>query len=397
MSGNVVHEWTIPYRVQHAVLLPTGNILMNCNDGKALPGRPGFPPFHLGAALGWLYEMDWDGNVVFKYFDPNMHHDFDKLDNGNYIYLGFEQVPKELQKKVRGGRKGSEHPGGVMWNDYIAEVTSQGKEVWRWSANDHFDPDIDIIGPLYGRNEWGHSNDVDGMENGNIIFDAKHTDTVYIIDKKTKEIIWRWGASFKLDKETGRLEYRGGKGVDDALGGMHAAYEIQTGFPGAGNIMLYDNGVYAGKSRAVEVDIKTNKVAWDSRPPGKGGKSRGHFSEAISNAERLPNGNTIICSGNNARYFEITPQKQVVWEFVSPYADSAFRVHRYGPDYCPQFKDLPPARGPAVVMPDVNSFRMPAAAVAKAPPPGGDKGGPPPGGKKGPPPGGKKGPKGGKK
>jgi hypothetical protein len=388
MNGNVVHEWKIPYRAQHAVLLPNGNILMNCQDGKAMPGRPGFPPFHLGAALGWLYELDWDGNVVFKYFVPAMHHDFDKLENGNYIYLGFEQVPKDLRKKVRGGIKGSEHPGGVIWNDYIAEVTPQGKEVWRWSANDHFDTDIDIIGPVYGRMEWGHSNDVDGMENGNILFDAKHTDTVYIIDKKTKKIIWRWGATAYLDKETGKLEYRGGKGSNDTLGGMHAAYEIQSGLPGAGNVLIYDNGTYKGTSRAVEVDPKTSKVVWDSTPPKTepGPGNRRHYSHYISNAERLPNGNTIICSGANARYFEVTPQKQVVWEYVSPYATGAFRAHRYGPDYAPQFKSLPPAKGPAVVMPDVNSYRMPAAAAVKAPPPGGKKG-KAPGGKKGPPPG----------
>ena len=122
-----------------------------------------------------------------------------------------------------------------------------------------------------------------------------------------------------MDKETRQLNYRGGKGVSDALGGMHGAYEIPTGFPGAGNAMIYDNGVYADHSRAVEVDIDTSKVVWDSTPSGKGARNGGHFSNYISNAERLPNGNTIICSGANARYFEVTPEKQVVWEYINPH------------------------------------------------------------------------------
>lgn len=145
MNGNVVHEWKLPFKSHHGVLLPNGNLLVNCRDEKQIGGRPGRKPYVMGGAQGWLYELDWDGNIVFQHFDPNMHHDFDKLPNGNYIYAAWEQVPKSLQKKVRGGIKGSEFDDGTMWNDYFVEINPQGKVVWEWHANDHFDPDLDTI------------------------------------------------------------------------------------------------------------------------------------------------------------------------------------------------------------------------------------------------------------
>src|SRR5262249_51320336 len=42
------------------------------------------------------------------------------------------------------------------------------------------------------------------------------------------------------------------------------------------------------------------------------------FSMMISGAERLPNGNTLICSGANGTIFEVTPDKQMVWKYVNP-------------------------------------------------------------------------------
>jgi hypothetical protein len=368
MNGNVVHEWKLPFKSHHGVLLPDGNLLVNCRDEKQIEGRPGRKPYVLGGAQGWLYELDWDGNIVFQHFDPNMHHDFDKLPNGNYIYAAWEQVPKSLKKKVRGGIKGSEFDDGTMWNDYFVEINPQGKVVWEWHANDHFDPDRDIIGPVHSRKEWGHSNNVDVMKDGNVLVNFRVTDTMMIIDKATKEILWRWGAVAYLDKKTGQVEFNPmGKSHEASknktMGGPHDCNEIPPTYPGAGNILCYDNGMYLGTSRAVEVDPKTNEVVWESHA-GSPRRGRRHFSSYISSAERLPNGNTFICAGANGRVFEVTPENEIVWEYISPHIGSSssyygvFRTHRYGPDHCPQLKDLPEAKGPAVVPPDVSTFKV---------------------------------------
>ena len=43
------------------------------------------------------------------------------------------------------------------------------------------------------------------------------------------------------------------------------------------------------------------------------------FSPRISNAQRLPNGNTLINEGTFGRFFEVTRDGDVVWEYINPH------------------------------------------------------------------------------
>jgi len=377
MSGKVVHTWKLPLPAMHGELLPNGNLICSGRD-KVMdtPDRPGKCKYWMGGGTGWLFELDWDGNIVFQYRDQNMHHDFEKLPNGNYMYIGWEQVQKELQKKVRGGVIGTEHKGGVMWNDYLREITPDGKVVWEWHANAHMDPDIDIMGPIHHRNEWLHCNNVDLTANGDILIDGRHTDGMMIIDKKSGDIKWRWGNEAYLDKKTGRIEMHhfpdGENGVGHVtMGGPHDCNEIEPGLPGAGNIICFDNGMYADISRAVEVDPKTGKVAWES--DGKSW-SRIFYSNFISSAQRLPNGNTLLCSGGEGQFREYTRDHELVWEYIAPTPDniipmagaSVFRINRYGQDYAPQLKALGSAKGPAVIPPAINTLKVATGGVQEA-------------------------------
>lgn len=239
MNGNEVHKWRLPSPPVHGILLENGNLLMNGMDGtRDDPNKPGVYPgakYPMGGGAGYLFELDWEGNIVFEYHDPSMHHDFDKLPNGNYIFIRWEKVPEEMQREI--------------------------------------------------------------------------------------------------------------------IGGPHTAYVIPEGCPGAGNYLLYDNGMYADTSRAIEYskDSTTEKpiVVWESC---QGTIGRKHYSNFISGAQRLPNGNTLICDGGMGRFFEIAAgtHDEVVWEFVNPHVSckifngAVFRAHRYGPDHCPHFKTLPP-------------------------------------------------------
>jgi hypothetical protein len=69
--------------------------------------------------------------------------------------------------------------------------------------------------------------------------------------------------------------------------------------------------------------------------------------------QRLPNGNTLVCEGIPGHFFELTPQGEIVWDYVNPVVDQAilaqgespeidprghpmnaiFKIHRYAPDY----------------------------------------------------------------
>jgi hypothetical protein len=120
-------------------------------------------------------------------------------------------------------------------------------------------------------------------------------------------------------------------------------------------MLIYDNAMYTYFSRALEVNVKTDEVVWESEDAfGIEGYVRGriHFSPFISGADRMPNGNTVICCGGNGVVFEVTPEKELVWQWVRPTRNresevrwGIFRAHRYAPDYCLQFTNLPPAAG----------------------------------------------------
>jgi hypothetical protein len=73
------------------------------------------------------------------------------------------------------------------------------------------------------------------------------------------------------------------------------------------------------------------------------------YADRISGAQRLPNGSTLICDGPHGVFFEVTPEEDIVWEYVNPFPNpnqnNTFKVHRYAPDY-PGLEDLFVNHGP---------------------------------------------------
>src|SRR5262249_36996071 len=108
-----------------------------------------------------------------------------------------------------------------------------------------------------------------------------------------------------------------------------------------GNVLIFDNGMHRvgmPRSAVVEVSPRDNSVAWryTANPDVQ------FLSAHISGAERLPNGNVLVCEGASGRVFEITRAGEVVWEWTSPFPTQLpngdrrswlFRAHRYGFDY----------------------------------------------------------------
>ncbi|MFC1909401.1 aryl-sulfate sulfotransferase, partial [Chloroflexota bacterium] len=116
---------------------------------------------------------------------------------------------------------------------------------------------------------------------------------------------------------------------------------------GAGNILVFDNGGQSGYggsdgyprytrdySRIIEFNPVTLEVAWQY---GAGSGKEFFFSHNISSAQRLPNGNTLITEGANGRVFEVTPYKEIVWDFLSPLKGPqgpiVYRAYRIPPEW----------------------------------------------------------------
>ena len=329
MLGRFVHCWETGYLPGcHGVLLPNGNLLY---AGKKNNG----PLMEFGGSCGILIELDWNGKEVWRYEDPFMNHDFWRMENGNTMLLRWEAVPDDIAAKIKGGIPGTERKG-VIWCTSFHEIDRAGNIVWEWVAYEHLDPDVDTICPLCHRAQWDYTNSIEVLPDGNILTSNRVFNCVTIIDKLTGEIKWRWG--------------------QNELGHQHNATMLENG-----NILIFDNGHHRCQprigeqfpfSRVVEVEKESGKIVWEYRHTSP----LRFFSGFVSGAERLPNGNTLICSGAQGRFLEVTKECEIVWEYISPFyfknANPAiginnriFRAHRYGPDYPGlKGKDLDPQK-----------------------------------------------------
>lgn len=309
MEGTVVHSWEMPYPPGlYGYLTDRGTLFYNGqirNDSHL-----GQSPFMGGVAL----EMDWTSRVLWEVQQPEHHHDGSLLRNGNVIFLCATELPPEVAARVQGGRPGTEYDGDKINADYLRETTTDGRVVWEWRSWEHMDPaDYPIAAVQDDRDEWTHGNAVIELPDGNLMVSFRNLSTIVTIDRRSGDVIWRLGAP--------------------PLSGQHAPVPLENG-----NILIFDNGPHRldesfPYSRVIEVDPATKEIVWkyQERPVHH------FFSSRISNARRLPNGNTLINEGLFGRFFEVTAEGDVVWEYVNPYfggppaapVNQIFRVHRY--------------------------------------------------------------------
>lgn len=312
MDGDVEHSWDLPYPPGlYGYLTPQGTLLYNAQlapeDVNEFLGEV---PFRGGAVL----EIDWDGNVLNETKHQDHHHDGIRLSNGNLMLLCLEPISDDIASSVSGGAPDSEW-NGLMHADYIVEVTPSGEEVWRWNSWDHLDPQEDGITAVQDtREEWTHGNAVSEMSDGNLLVSFRNNSTVVMVDRQSGEMAWKLGGP--------------------PLAQQHAPNELENG-----NILIFDNGThrldfFLPYSQVVEVDPETSEIVWSYSEANR----IDFFSPLISNAQRLPNGNTLICEGNSGRFFEVTVEGEVVWEYISPYfhpnpqgviTNNVFRCYRY--------------------------------------------------------------------
>jgi hypothetical protein len=309
IKGEVVHTWEMPYPPgSYGYLTERGTLFYNGKIPNA--SHVGQSPFQGGAAL----EMDWKGRILWEVKNPDHHHDGLRLKNGNVLLICSTPLPDEIARKVQGGRPGTEYDNGKMNGDYLVEMTTKGEIVWKWRTWEHMDPaEYPITAVQDNRDEWTHANGFFEMPDGNILLSFRNVSTVIMINRSTGEVYWRLGAP--------------------PLSGQHAPYILANG-----HILLFDNGPHRLDesfpfSRVLEIDPATKSIVWKFQEA----IPSNFFSPRISNARRLRNGNTLINEGLFGRFFEVTPEGDVVWEYVNPHFggppkaqnNAVFRAYRY--------------------------------------------------------------------
>ena len=312
LAGNIVHTWALPYPPGYGYLTPAGALFFN---GRVVVTHPTRFIERAASKRGAALEVDWHGRILWEVNHPEHHHDAIRLRNGNVMLLCMAPVPRDIAARVRGGIPNSE-ANGEMYADYLVETTTDGRVVWEWRSWEHLDPEADAINPHDHRYEWTHGNTVAEMPDGNIVLSFRHTSSVVIVDRRSGAIIWKLGPPM--------------------LAQQHAPTPLPNG-----NLLIFDNGTYRVHggvfSRVIEVELATKRIVWSYTEP----RRADFFAPSLSNARRLPNGNTLICEGDFGRLFEVTHQGLVVWEYVNPFfgrlsarpdtpiGNQVFRAFRY--------------------------------------------------------------------
>ncbi len=377
-SGTVVKTWDSTYLPAKSVyLLENGNIL------RAAYPAP-HPIFIAGGVGGKIESIDPNGTITWEFnYNTNsycLHHDIQPLPNGNILMIAWEL--NTYPEAIQAGRNPGFLPVGGLWSDHIIEVKptspTTGEIVWEWHVWDHliqdYDPSKDNYGVIADHPElininnggervsdWNHINSIDYHETfDQILLSVNSFNEIWVIDHSTTteeaaghtggrygkggDLLYRWG-----NPQT----YHHGQSSDQQFYSQHDARWIPEGSPGQGNILVFNNGVgrptfdYSSVEE-IEPPIDqhgnytyTTGIPYSPTNPiwiYTADDPTELFALIVSGAQRLPNGNTLICDGPQGRFFEVTQNKNIVWEYSNPYPDPTlfnrvFKTHRYSEDY----------------------------------------------------------------
>jgi hypothetical protein len=365
-----------------------------------------------------LVQRDFAGGVIWR-FDRNeqiqtadgktiwslrQHHDWQREDFPSGYYSP-EFTPARSGSNTliltHTDRRQADVADVMLQDDRLIEVSPQGQIVWQWIAGEHinelgFDPRaraairgargggagrggagdgagrgggvafdwLHLNSATYlGPNRWFDAGDKRFAPN-NVIVSSREASLLAIIGRDGS-IVWRLGPDF--------LESDAARAIGQMIG-QHHAHLIPRGLPGAGNLLVFDNGgpsgygepsaiaprgvgVYARpNSRVLEIDPVTLKLVWSYTAAGQ------FFSTNISGAQRLPNGNTLITEGADGRIFEVTSDQRIVWEYVNPLfvgaraSNAVYRAYRLPYAWIPQ---IARPQEKAVTPPAPGDFRVP--------------------------------------
>ncbi len=360
-DGNIVWFIEPGSRVSDPRLLPSGNVLY-MSDFRG-------------------FEADIAGNVVWSTpDDPNMlvHHEVFPMPGGNrmmllYTYHDVERYPPGDVN--RSGRVDLEDLGLLLadfgcatwpcvgdadldidvdlddltqvlinfgvdgvelqkWRgDRVLELDPNNNIVWEFVLADHlaetdFDYDHMAVeriagGPADNSYDWTHCNSVTYNPADNSVYiSVRSLSQVWRVDYATGEIVYQMG--FQMPSGTAAF--------GDGFFSFQHAPELQPN----GNILLFDNGNRRDRivhpnnstdtiSRAIEISLTGNpptsaSIVWEWVSP--------FYSFALGDADRLPNGNTLVVNGTNATISEVDASGDLVWQLTGPAGIGIYRAQR---------------------------------------------------------------------
>ena len=389
--GRVVNEWGSDFRIGlSAYLLEDGGLLRTGQLGSGA-----IPTFSGGGTGGRLEMFNWEGDLTWSFVwadtAQHQHHDIEMMPNGNILILAWEN--HSYEEAISLGKIPNSEENSV-WCCQVTEIMPYGENggevIWQWSAWDHLVQNTDSSLPDFSASisdeprkfninytsqgpnalnpDWMHCNAIDYNSSlDQILISSAKFNEIFIIPHhlSTQEtattsgdLLWRYG-----NPET----YGRGTIEDRKLFFQHDCQWIDDTEGGSGQssrILVFNNGRNRPEGNLSSVDeIETPSLlngtysledttspflpeTYSWRYPESDELDELFYAQQISGASRLPNGNTLICNGPAGFGFEVTPDEEIVWDYVNPVTafgattqgsdagnNAVFRIHRYAIDY----------------------------------------------------------------
>jgi hypothetical protein len=260
-----------------------------------------------------LIKIDKDSNLLWA-TNKNNHHDLFVAPAGAiYSLAGIAKLIPSINETE------------LVLEDFIVVFSPDGNEIKRVSLLQAL-LDSEYHGWMqYARNEGDifHTNTIEVFDGalthlsphyrkGNVLISIHGLDAIGIVDMKAKKVVWGMRGPFKLQHQPTLLDN--------------------------GNILIFDNlGGPEKFSQVLEIEPKSGEIVWSYR-----GSAPGEFyTFCCGTSQRLSNGNTLITDTAGGTAFEVTRDKQIVWQFRSPYRTGAkkervaslFEVERLRPGF----------------------------------------------------------------
>lgn len=358
--GVEINKWSSSFNPGNSVyLLENGNLLRT--------GRTDSQVIYFGGQGGVVELYSWEGELIWQYYydteEYRQHHDVFPMPNGNVLILAAKVMSNA--EAIQLGRNPDLLPESILYSEQIVEVqpsgTNGGTIVWEWDIKNHlvqdFDDTKDNFGIIADNSDkldinftnggdgganWLHVNSVQyNVSLDQIILSSRNLSEIWIIDHSTTtaqaatpfggiygkggSLLYRWGNP---------QAYKKGNASDQKLFGQHYPHWIPDGLIDGGKLMVFNNGngripqfseIYILNPPTTAPGnyfLTTNGVYGPEAPDfvyaDNSASPSPFLSNTLSSANRLPNGNILICEGINGEIFEINAQKETVWKYINP-------------------------------------------------------------------------------
>jgi len=295
MEGNVINSWKYSpsKHWSNIELLPNGDLLA---VGVHQPSDKN-EKIRLQITLKdrYLLRFDWKGELLWKKTIP-AHHDVELSWDGNILLLSMNRkiIPEiHPEIEVQDNQIVSlDQKGNIIESKSLYEIIKTADDIFPFQhVKPHKKGFVDVfhsnsIEKMYHQ----HLTDIHPIYNlDNILISIRNQDRIAIINWPEKKVIWAWGQNI--------------------ISGQHDATLLENG-----HVLLFDNGLGRKASRVIELNPLTKQIVWQYQADNP----TDFYTGSRGSAQRLPNGNTLIAESDKGQAFEVTPEGEIVWKFLSP-------------------------------------------------------------------------------